>query len=319
MYKHIFKTSFNSANDVTWILIKVYVPLSLLATFLRQIGFFDWLSPYLEPLMQAIGLPGKASVTILASFFGNVYAGIATIPALSLNVREVTILGIVIGFSHSLIIETGILMKLRFATYRIALFRIVLGIIAGIIANILLPEKIEGIVLNPYLRTTIEINWLNVLMGILTTMLQIWFLVFILQFAYDALRHWAFTHKIKPYVNSIGSFFGLSTGGVVPWLVGFFLGIIYGSGILLQFAKKGSVNHKDAVLITIFLVLAHAIIEDSLLFAIVGGNFWIIFISRTTIAIIILKLLSYGKFYKKLKIIGVIDEEKFLSYKENQK
>jgi|YNPMSStandDraft_1061717.scaffolds.fasta_scaffold01543_9 hypothetical protein len=317
MLKKILNASFHSANDVTWVLLKVYVPLSILASLLRQFGFFDWLSPYLEPMMHIMGLPGKTSITILASFFGNVYAGIATIPAMGLTVREVTILGIVIGFSHSLIIETGILMKLRFATYRIALFRVILGIFAGIIANFLLPEKIEGIILNPYLKTTDEIDWLKVLLGILTTIIQIWFLVFILQFAYDVFRNWTFSQKIKPYINSLGNFFGLSAGGVVPWLVGLFLGIIYGSGILIQFAKKGAVNHKDAVLITIFLVLAHAIIEDSLLFAIVGGNFWIIFISRTLIAFVILKLISYGNFYKKLKILGVIDEENFLTYKKN--
>ncbi|MCX7863088.1 MAG: hypothetical protein N2449_08865 [Bacteroidales bacterium] len=309
------KTAFVSANEVSWTLIKVYVPLSILATLLKQYGFFDWLSPYMLPVMEAMGLPGKAAVTILASFFGNVYAGIATIPALNLTVREITILGIIIGFSHSLIIETGILIKLRFATYRIALFRILLGLISGIIANLLLPQNIEGIVLNPYLQGTDNIDWFNILMGIVTTIIQIWLLVFLLQFLYDTLRQWSFVQFIKPYICNIGSFFGLSAGGIVPWLVGLFLGIIYGSGIMLQFAKKGVINHKDASLITVFLVLAHAIIEDSLLFAIVGGNFWIIFLSRTIIAFLILKLLSFGQMYKKLHFLGVISEQRFHQYK----
>jgi hypothetical protein len=265
--------------------------------------------------MKLMGLPGRASITILASFFGNVYAGIATIPALELTVREVTILGIIIGFSHSLIIETGILIKLRFATYRIAFFRIALGLFSGIVANALLPEHIGGIVLNPYLKATSEINWMNVFMGIITTIIQIWLLVFVLQLMYDLLRQWAFMHKIKPYIQSTGSFFGLSAGGIVPWLVGLFLGIIYGSGIMLQFAKKGVINHKDASLITVFLVLAHAIVEDSLLFAIVGGNFWIIFLSRTIIAFVLLKILSFGNIYKKLNILGVISEQDFNKYK----
>ncbi len=314
IFKNIVKTAFLAANEVSWTLIKIYVPLSILATLLRQVGFFDWLSPHLYPLMKLMGLSGKASITILASFFGNVYAGIATIPALELTVREITILGIIIGFSHSLIIETGILIKLRFATYRIAFFRIVLGLMSGIVANAFLPQHIEGIVLNPYLQVTSDINWINIFMGIFTTIIQIWLLVFILQLMYDLLRQWIFMQKIKPYVQSAGSFFGISAGGIVPWLVGLFLGIIYGSGIMLQFAKKGVIKHKDASLITVFLVLAHAIVEDSLLFAIVGGNFWIIFLSRTIVAFIILKILSIGNWYKKLTIIGVISEQDFDKY-----
>ncbi len=306
--------SWKASNEVSWSLVKIYVPLSLLTTLLRQVGFFDWLSPYFYPLMNIMGLPGKASITLLAAFLGNVYAGIATIPALALTPREITILGIIIGFSHSLLIETGILMKLRFTSYRIAFFRVFLGISAGILANLLLPHHIEGIVLNPYLQSTNEIVWSDVLMGILTTVVQIWLLIFVLQFLYETLRQSLLVQRTKPTMQSIGSFFGLSVGGIVPWLVGFFLGIIYGSGIMLQFAKKGIVTHKDASLITVFLVLAHAIVEDSLLFAIVGGNFWIIFLSRTIIAFIFLKILSFGNIYKKLSYIGVISEEKFLSY-----
>jgi hypothetical protein len=314
-FYEIIKTSARSSNEITWILLKVYVPLSILSSILKQIGFFELISPTLYPIMEIMGLPGKASITLFAGFFGNLYAGIATIPALELTARQVTILGIILGFSHSLIIETGILINLRFASYKIAFFRISLGIFSGIIANIILPHNISGVILNPYLKQSNDINWFNVIMGIITTLIQIWLLVFFLQFLYESLRNFYLAHKLKPTFHKFGSFFGLSAGSIIPWMVGLFFGIIYGSGIMLQFVKKGMINHKDASLLTIFLILAHAIIEDSFLFAIIGGNFWIIFLTRISIAFIILKLLSIGNIYKKLHIIGTITENNFIKIK----
>lgn len=299
------------AFKVSWLLIKVYVPLSLFSSFLRQVGFFDWLSPYLSPVMQLMGLPGKASITLVASFLGNVYAGIATIPSLNLSAREITILGIIVGFSHNLLVETGILVKLKFANYRIAFFRIVLGILAGILANILLPKHVNGAILNPFFQSSSTVDWYKVTMGMLTTIIQILILVFVIQVAYETLKRWVFVQKVKPAFRALGRFFGISGGGVVPWLSGFFFGIVYGSGIMFQFVQNGLVRHKDASLITIFLVLAHAIIEDSLIFAIVGGSFWIILIVRVSIAFSILKILSIGEIYLKLSYIGAISKKDF--------
>ncbi|NMC99049.1 MAG: hypothetical protein GYA62_04945 [Bacteroidales bacterium] len=309
--KQIIISAAKAAFKVSWLLIKVYVPLSLLSAFLRQIGFFDWLSPYLSPIMEFIGLPGKASLTLIASFLGNVYAGIATIPSLNLSAREITILGIVIGFSHNLLVETGILIKLRFASVRIAFFRIVLGLFAGFLANLILPEYIYGVVLNPFFKSVPQVDWYKVTMGMLTTIAQIIVLVFFIQVAYETLKRWAFVQRIKPAFHSFGRFFGISGGGVVPWLTGFFFGIVYGSGIMFQFVKNGLIKHKDASLITVFLVLAHAIVEDSLVFAIVGGNFWIILLTRISIAFIVLKILSIGNTFKQLYKIGAVKESDF--------
>lgn len=309
--KQIIFQAAKASFKVSWLLIKVYVPLSLLSAFLRQIGFFDWLSPYLSPIMRFIGLPGKASLTLIASFLGNVYAGIATIPSLNLDAREITILGIVIGFSHNLLVETGILIKLRFANVRIAFFRISLGLFAGFLANLILPENIHGVVLNPFFKSTSQVDWYKVTMGMLTTIVQILVLVFVIQVAYETLKRWTFVQKVKPAFHSFGRFFGISGGGVVPWLTGFFFGIVYGSGIMFQFVKNGLIKHKDASLITVFLVLAHAIIEDSLVFALVGGSFWIILLTRISIAFVVLKILSIGNTFKQLYKIGAVKESDF--------
>lgn len=304
MYQ-IIKNSLKIALQVAWKLIKVYIPLSILSTLLKEVGFFEWISPYISPFMKYLGLPGNASITIIATFFGNIYAGIATIPVLNLSAREITILGIILGLSHNLFVETGILINLNFATIRIAFFRIFVALITGLILNLLLPQNISGEVLNPFLKTTTTTDWFKIIMGMLTTILQIIIIIFLLQFIYEYLKKWTFSRTIKPYLNKFGNIWGLSSGAVIPWLTGFIFGIVYGSGIMYQFIQNKSILPKDISIITIFLVFAHAIIEDSLLFAIVGGNFWIIFTIRTLLAFTLILFLSKKDYYKLGYVVGV--------------
>jgi hypothetical protein len=53
------------------------------------------------------------------------------------------------------------------------------------------------------------------------------------------------------------------------------------------------------------MVLAHAIFEDTLVFVVLGANFWWIFVIRVALAFIVMKLLSIGNTYKKFLWIGL--------------
>jgi spore maturation protein SpmB len=302
--KELFVNTGKISLKVWWMLVKVYIPLSLFTTFLKFSGFFDWLSPYLSPLMHILGLPGEASLTLIAANLGNVYSGIATIPALDLTFRQVTILGIIIGFSHNLFVETGILMKLKFARVGFALFRIFFGIIAGVMANLILPENIEGAVLNPYMNPE-TFSWTNSIKGMLVTCLQVMALIFVLNFLYELAKQWKYRTQLKVKMQKISSLMGLSPTAMVPWMAGFIFGIVYGAGILFQFAEKNTLTHKDVCLVTVFMVLAHAIVEDTIIFMVLGANFWWLFTTRIVLGFTIMKLLSIKNLYKKFLWIGL--------------
>ncbi|MCX7955449.1 MAG: hypothetical protein N3A01_09730 [Bacteroidales bacterium] len=304
--KDVLLISFKYSITTGWKLLRIYFPLAILSTILKQIGFFEWLSPYIAPVMENFGLPGKASITLISAYIGNMYAAIATIPALDLTPREVTILGIMTGLCHNLILETGILINLKFATIRIAIFRLFLSITAGLLANAILPAYVNGQVLNPFLQSSDKVNWVNTISGILTTALQIITIIFTLQLIYELLKKTPFKEKLKQILSFIGKIFGISKGGIVPLLVGLFFGIVYGSGIMLQFRKNNSITDKDSALIAVFLILAHAIIEDTMLFVIVGGNFWIIFILRVFVAYAFIRTFSLGNLYRKLYLVGSV-------------
>jgi len=79
--------------------------------------------------------------------------------------------------------------------------------------------------------------------------------------------------------------------------VGIFLGITYGAGILIKEVESGRINKNDVFYIGTFLMICHAIIEDTLLFVIFGADFTMAIAIRTLAAIVISYILLL--FYKR--------------------
>lgn len=72
----------------------------------------------------------------------NIYAAIAAIAGLGLNARQVTILGVMLGTSHTLFMETAVVGRMKARPIIILILRLGVGIILGVLLNILLPENL---------------------------------------------------------------------------------------------------------------------------------------------------------------------------------
>ena len=68
----------------------------------------------------------------------------------------------------------------------------------------------------------------------------------------------------------------LSNRAAYPLLAGLFLGIVFGSGVIISFARDGSLTKRDLMLVLVFLGICHSIIEDTVVFIALGANGWIL-------------------------------------------
>ena len=103
--------------------------------------------------------------------------------------------------------------------------------------------------------------------------------------------------KLKP----MAKFFGISNEAVFPLLIGTIIGLVYGAGVIIESAEEGNLNKKDLYILIIFLVACHAIFEDTFVFAVLGANLWLLFLTRLIVAIIVAYFAS-NIIDKKLKI-----------------
>lgn len=302
-----FRKAFKQALKVSWILLKIYIPVSLLTAILDRVGFLDFIAPYFEPLMKLLGLPGEAALVFLVAWINNLFAAIAAASVLDLSVRQITLIAIVTGFAHNLIVETGILMKLKMGRPVIALTRIVFSLFAGMFLHRIMPQTLQGNALTHY-ETAAAFSWPELFLKIFVTAGEILLMMFLIMLLYELVLLWKQRRKIRDAFSGITSFFGMSPSAMGPWLVGTFIGIAYGAGILFSLNKKQVLTHKDNCMLTLSMCLLHAVVEDTVIFAAIGANvFWILGF-RILAMFLILSIIAQGKLYRKLTWIGLPKE-----------
>lgn len=103
--------------------------------------------------------------------------------------------------------------------------------------------------------------------------------------------------KIYPFFSKIG----LSKKASFPLSIGIVFGITYGSGVMFDYFNEGEITKEDVSIIILFLIICHALIEDTLLFWTVGGNFWLLSFGRIFLALLVVYL--YNKIILKKGIV----------------
>ena len=78
----------------------------------------------------------------------------------------------------------------------------------------------------------------------------------------------------------------LSNRAAYPLLAGLFLGIVFGSGIIIAFARDGSLTKRDLMLVLVFLGICHSIVEDTVVFIALGANWWVLIGARFVLAVL---------------------------------
>lgn len=117
------------------------VPIYVITAILKLTPALDFISGLFEPLMQYIGLPGSSAIALVTGTFINLYAAAAIVAGLDMTTRQLTILALILGFSHSQIMETAIVGKMKAKPLYVTLLRVLFGIFAGFILHLILPQS----------------------------------------------------------------------------------------------------------------------------------------------------------------------------------
>ena len=132
------KRGFINGIKTLWILSKVLIPVYLIVTFIRLTPIIGWISVIFKPLMFLFGLPGEAAIVLVLGNTLNLYAALGAIASLTLTVKQITILAVMLAFSHSMIVETAIFKKLKVPALKIVSLRVGLSLVSGLFLNIIL-------------------------------------------------------------------------------------------------------------------------------------------------------------------------------------
>jgi len=94
------------------------------------------------------------------------------------------------------------------------------------------------------------------------------------------------------------AFLGISQSGLIPLVTGIVIGLTYGAGVIIHSIRTSNVGKKEAFLILLFLSICHAMIEDTLIFVVIGANGFILIAFRFALAIILTYIIYRSKIFR---------------------
>ncbi len=116
-------------------LIKTIVPFYIAVDYLNALHVTDVAGSFLSPLMGLFGLSGKMAIALISGYLVNLYAAIAVLVVLHPTWQQVTIVGLMSGIAHNLVVEGAILARLGANPIFVTLLRIAVSLVAGFVMH----------------------------------------------------------------------------------------------------------------------------------------------------------------------------------------
>ncbi|MDF2678363.1 MAG: nucleoside recognition domain protein [Bacillota bacterium] len=98
--------------------------------------------------------------------------------------------------------------------------------------------------------------------------------------------------KISKLLKPFTKFFNIHENSSISLVIGIVFGLLIGAGTIINSAKQYNLDKRSIFLICMFLSLCHAVIEDTLIFAAVGANLYMVLGSRILAAVLTTFVLS---------------------------
>ena len=256
--------------------------------------------------MKLIGLSGDAAIPLVLGNFLNIYAALGAIMSIDFSVKEVFIIAVMLSFSHSMLIESSVVLKTGVKLWVVLLVRIGLAIISAIVINTLWPGGAEpahyGFISSQPEAVT---DWFGIgvyaLQKAIMGIIQLAFIVFPLMVVIQILKEKKWIDIFSRWMSPAMRVLGMKENTSTTLAAGLIFGLSYGAGVMIQAVKEDGVTKKDLTIAFIFLSACHAVIEDTLIFIPLGIPVFPLLLVRLGIAIIL--TVTVAIVWKKMELV----------------
>ncbi len=275
-------------KTILWI-VRLTALVSAAMFVLQYTGILQWISAHVSPLFHLFGLRGDAAMAFVSGYFINIYSSIAVISTLDLTVREITILATMSTAAHAIIVEGAVLHKTGTPTLYSILIRTAACIVLGLGLNLVLPDRptewAEASVVAsevPFIAIQgdfkpLFLDWLE---GLVQLVLLMSLLIFCLNILQRILYEFGVMARISRLLRPLLALFGLPEKTSFLWIVANVIGLSYGSAAMIDEMAHGNISRREVNLLNTHIGISHSNLEDLLLYASIGGVWWVILSAR---------------------------------------
>lgn len=280
------KQALPKAMHISVWLLKIVLPVSLVVRLMQYYGIITILADYLHPLFNFIGLPGATAIVFITSIFLPLYGTIAVMTSLSMTMREATILTLMCLVAHSLLVECAVMKKTGSSFIKMILLRIGMAFVVAMFLNAVLPVNNTPFMMVMHQEQYDSIGML--LLGWIESSTMLILIIMLIITALMILQRILIEFNLIEYISRplrpLMIFFGLPDKAPFFWLVGNVVGLAYGSAVMIDMVQEGKLSLKESNDLNHHLAISHSLLEDTLLFAALGINIWVIMGTRVSFA-----------------------------------
>jgi len=277
----------------------------LLVTLLQWTGWLNQLDFLFNPLMSLLNLPPEAALPIISGMLISSYASLAIIATLPFTLGQMTLIAIFTLIAHDFIIEGVIQHKSGFNAIKAILVRISAAILTVLIVSLFFGDTSTSIAVPaslsvpaPFFETLSR--WAIDLIFLLLKIGGIILAIMILQ---EFLKSSGWLGYIVRFFRPLTKILGLSERTTMMWLIANIFGLFYGGAVIVEEARKGTLTREELERLHISIGINHAVIEDPLLFSLLGLNYFWLLLPRFIMAIV--AVWSYrGLKYLRRRLLG---------------
>ncbi len=102
---------------------------------------------------------------------------------------------------------------------------------------------------------------------------------------FEVLRHLPVFRRAGAALDPLMRGLGLTRQAAVPLFTGLFLGLADGAGIIIRVSQEKRLPPRELFLVALFLATCHSVVEDILIFAVIGGSAWVMLGGRLLLAV----------------------------------
>jgi spore maturation protein SpmB len=119
-----------------------------------------------------------------------------------------------------------------------------------------------------------------------STILKMTFIIIPLLIAIECLKDMGWLEKISSKFQGFTKFLRLPGEAALGLIVALFVGLLFGSGVIMQITKEVKMTRTQMNILFAFIGICHAVIEETIIFTAIGANGVIVLLGRVLSALL---------------------------------
>ena len=267
---------------------RIFIPISLVMALLAWSGWLYKIDFILNPVMHLLHLPSEAAFPIISALFTSNYTTVAILAVVPFSMGQMILIAVFSLIAHNIITEGIIQHNAGINAFKITVIRLAAAVVTVLVISPFLGDTSQSVAGAGVL--TEHATFLHALStwGIDTgkTLLKIFGIVMGVLIILECLAHLRWDHYLYRFFRPFMKVMGLSDRSVILWVAAVVFGLMYGSAVIMQKAKEGSLTRSELERLNISIGINHSMAEDPMLYVAIGLNWFWLYIPKLLMAII---------------------------------